>query len=77
VVVVIGSLLLLLYLWARRKSELADVDMTMLPVIVILAKQYTLYCFDEWSYRFFEAIVFCFLQLRLVVATDVTIETTR
>jgi hypothetical protein len=33
-------------LWARRYSELADVDMTLLPVL-----DYHLYWFDGWSYR--------------------------
>jgi hypothetical protein len=54
VVVVIGLLLwllLLLLLWTGRYSKLADVDKTLLPVLVISATDYHLYLFDEWSYR--------------------------
>jgi hypothetical protein len=100
---------LLLLLSARRCSQLVDVDMTLLPVLLLSATDCSLYWFDGWSCRFFENkgtfLFFAMSQLAsscncnwideyscrdcrrlfiwhdsqvgVVVATDVTTETTR
>jgi hypothetical protein len=44
----------LLLLSARCCSQLVDVDMTLLPVLLLSATDFSLYWFDGWSCRFFE-----------------------